>query len=145
MYNYNPYGQPVPDMLAQYRAPYVPQQMQPQQMQMQPQQMPPPQQNQVGNGLIWVQGEAGAKSYLVAPGTTLMLMDSEAQTFYIKQADASGMPMPLRIFDYTERTAQSAQPAQAAQTAAFDPTQYITRDEFDRRLDELTAPGGKEA
>lgn len=142
MYNYNPYGQPVPDMLAQYRAPYMPQQMQPQQMQMQPQQMPPPQQNQGGNGLIWVQGEAGAKSYLVAPGTTLMLMDSEAQTFYIKQADASGMPMPLRIFDYTERTAQ---PAQAAQTAAFDPTQYITRDEFDRRLDELTAPQGKEA
>lgn len=142
MYNYNPYGQPVPDMLAQYRTPYMPQQMQPQQMQMQPQQMPPPQQNQGGNGLIWVQGEAGAKSYLVAPGTTLMLMDSEAQTFYIKQADASGMPMPLRIFDYAERTAQ---PAQAAQTTPFDPAQYITREEFDRRLDELTAPGGKEA
>lgn len=144
MYNYNPYGQPVPDMLAQYRAPYMPQQMQPQQMQMPPQQMPPPQQNQGGNGLIWVQGEAGAKSYLVAPGTTLMLMDSEAQTFYIKQADASGMPMPLRIFDYTERTAQPAQPAQAAQTAPFDPTRYITREEFDRRLDELTAPHREE-
>ena len=130
MYNYNPYGQPVPDMLAQYRTAYVPQ----------PQQMVPPQ-NQGGNGLIWVQGEAGAKSYLVAPGTTIMLMDSEAQTFYIKQADASGMPMPLRIFDYTERAARSQQTAPAP---GFDPTLYITREEFDRRLDELTAPHREE-
>lgn len=125
MYNYSPYGQPAPDMLAQYRAPY----MQPQQAQPQ---MPPPAQNQGGNGLIWVQGEAGAKSYLVAPGHTLMLMDSEAQVFYIKQADASGMPMPLRIFDYAERTAQQVPPA-----ANFDPNQFITREEFDRRMNEL--------
>lgn len=136
MYNYNPYGQPVPDMLAQYRQPYMPQQPQI------PQPQPP--QNQGGNGLIWVQGEAGAKSYLVAPGYTLMLMDSESQTFYIKQADASGMPMPLRIFDYTERTA-APQTAQAAPAQTFDPSRYITREEFDKRLDELTAPHREEA
>lgn len=136
MYNYNPYGQAVPDMLAQYRAPYMPGQAQ----QMPPPQ-PQPQQNQGGNGLIWVQGEAGAKSYLVAPGHTLMLMDSEAQVFYIKQADASGMPMPLRIFDYAERTAQ---PPQMAQAAGFDPSQYITREELERRLEELTAPRREE-
>ena len=29
------------------------------------------------NGLIWVQGEAAAKSYLVAPGSTVQLWDSE--------------------------------------------------------------------
>lgn len=129
MYNYPMYAQPVPDMLAQYRAPYTPQ----------PQQMQPPQ-NQGGNGLIWVQGESGAKSYLVAPGTTLMLMDSEAQTFYIKQADASGMPMPLRIFDYVERTAPTQAPP-----ADFDPSKFITRDELDRRLAALTAQNREEA
>ena len=62
-----------------------------------------PMAQQGNNGLIWVQGEAGAKSYLVAPGNTVMLMDSEGERFYLKSADASGMPMPLRTFDYKER------------------------------------------
>lgn len=73
------------------------------------------------SGLIWVQGEAGAKSYLVANGCSVLLMDSERQSFYIKSADASGMPS-LRVFDYTERTQ-----AQAAE--------YATREE----LNALTA------
>lgn len=66
-------------------------------------QIPTPQApTQPNSGLIWVQGEAGAKSYLVAPNTTVMLMDSETQRFYLKSSDASGMPLPLRIFEYTE-------------------------------------------
>lgn len=132
MYNYNQYGQPVPDMLTQYRAPYMQPQIQPQM-----QQMPMPAQNQAASSPIWVQGEAGAKSYLIAPGHTVMLMDSEAQVFYIKQADASGVPMPLRIFDYTER---SAQVQQSAPAAAFDAERYVTREEFERRLEALGVP-----
>lgn len=62
--------------------------------QMQMPQMTPVQQPQQ-NGLIWVQGEAGAKSYLVAPNSTVLLMDSENQRFYLKSSDASGMPLPL--------------------------------------------------
>ena len=31
------------------------------------------------------------------------VMDSESPVFYIKSTDASGMPMPLRIFDFVER------------------------------------------
>ena len=58
------------------------------------------------SGILWVQGEAGAKSWAVAPGKSVMLMDSESNTFYIKSSDNSGMPMPLRIFDYKERTEQ---------------------------------------
>lgn len=54
------------------------------------------------NNLIWVQGEAGAKSYLVAPNQTVQLWDSESQTIYLKSADASGMPS-IRILDYTIR------------------------------------------
>ena len=41
-----------------------------------------------------------------------MLMDSETQTFYIKTADASGMPQPLRVFDYKERMQAAQAPAQ---------------------------------
>lgn len=54
------------------------------------------------NSLIWVQGEGAAKSYLVAPGSTVALFDNESQTIYIKSADASGMPS-MRILDYTFR------------------------------------------
>ena len=54
------------------------------------------------NGPIWIQGEAAAKSYLVAPGTTVALWDSESQTIYLKTADASGMPS-MRVLDYTIR------------------------------------------
>lgn len=56
------------------------------------------------NGIIWVQGEAGAKSYLVAPNTTVQLWDSESQTIYLKSADSSGMPS-IKVLDYTVREA----------------------------------------
>lgn len=62
-------------------------------------------QNQSTNGIIWVQGESGAKSYLVAPNCTVQLWDSESQTIYIKSADASGMPS-IKILDYTIRDDQ---------------------------------------
>lgn len=78
---------------------YQPYQM-PQMSQM-PQQVQQPQQN---SGIIWVLGEAGAKSYLVAPNTTVSLWDSESQTIYLKSADASGMPS-IKILDYTIRDA----------------------------------------
>ena len=38
-----------------------------------------PAQNTQQNGIIWVQGEAAAKSYLVAPGSTVQLWDSEGK------------------------------------------------------------------
>ena len=57
-------------------------------------------------GINWVQGLAGAKGFMVAPGQTAFLMDSEGQTFYMKSADQSGMPT-LRVFDFQERTQQA--------------------------------------
>lgn len=54
------------------------------------------------NGIVWVQGEVGARSYLVSAGCTVPLWDSERQTIYIKTVDSSGIPS-MRIFDYTER------------------------------------------
>ena len=57
---------------------------------------------QYNQGLIWVQGETGAKAYMVSPGNTLLLMDSEQSRFYIKATDQAGMPLPLRTFEYKE-------------------------------------------
>ena len=63
---------------------------------------PQPQPQPYSSGITWVQGEAGAKSYQVAPNTSVQLWDSEAQTIYIKSADASGIPS-IKIIDYTFR------------------------------------------
>lgn len=96
---YNPYypnNGAMPDMLNQLRGQQMPMQ-QPMQMQ---QPVPQPQ----SNGIVWVQGLSAAKSFPVAANTTVMLLDSESSVFYLKTSDASGMPLPLRVFDYKERT-----------------------------------------
>ena len=87
-------------------------------------------QPQNSNGLVWVQGEAGAKSFLVAPGQSVLLMDSEAQRFYLKSADPSGMPS-LRVFEYTERATAAAAPAAPS---GFDPSMFVTREELEKRI-----------
>ena len=81
---------------------------------------------QNNSGIVWVQGLEGAKAYPVGAGNNVLLMDSEQSVFYIKSTDQSGMPMPLRVFDYTERKAQPE-----------DSTEYVTKDEFDKKIKEL--------
>ena len=88
-------------------------------------------QPQNSGGLIWVQGEAAAKSYLVAPNTSIALWDSERQTVYLKSADASGMPT-LKTLDYTIR--DSAQPA--PQTAAVS---YATKEDLSAVYSQIDA------
>ena len=65
-----------------------------------------------------------------------MLMDSESNTFYIKSSDNSGMPMPLRIFDYKERTEQVIQPS-VLQHQEIDTSKFVTWDDLDKRLNDL--------
>ncbi len=71
------------------------------------------------SSITWVQGLSGAKAYPVAAGSTVLLMDTEDSIFYIKSADYSGMPLPLRIFDYKERSDQP------------EKQDFVTREEFD--------------
>lgn len=115
---------------------YVSSSFQPQMTQQQPQMM---QQPVSDNGILWVQGEAGAKSWAVAPGKSVMLMDSESNTFYIKSSDQSGMPMPLRIFDYTERNSQQPTQPQVVQHQEIDTSQFVTWDALDAKLNEMLA------
>lgn len=90
---YYPMGQQMPsampDQLAQLRQAAYPQQ--------QPAQQSSP--------IIWVQGEEAAKSYLCAPGNSVLLMDSEKSSFYIKTVDASGMPQLIRAGTFKLHTA----------------------------------------
>ena len=115
----------------------------------------PPQSNQ---GLIWVQGESGAKAYLMVPNSTVMLMDSEDSVFYLKSTDASGMPT-LRTFDYKERIqnvqTSNVQAPQSEQKPLNE--QFVTREEYNTicgkyeelkgivaELQKAKAPKGKE-
>lgn len=78
------------------------------------------------NGLLWVQGEAGAKSYLVAPNTTVMLLDSEGARFYLKSTDGTGIPQ-LRTFEYKEIVPNAPQP-QIPQENLDE--KFVKREEF---------------
>ena len=92
------------------------------------------QQSQSQSGLNWIQGEQSAKSYLVAPNSSVVLFDSEAQTIYIKSADASGMPS-MKILDYTIRDISKAVPAPiSAESVA-----YATKEDIDSINDQIKA------
>lgn len=110
----NPYQQPyyqppVPDQLAQLR-----------QNQFQPPQIQPPQQMPTQQS---------------APNP-IMLMDSDANTFYLKSADGSGVPQPLRIFDCTERTVAPKTPVPVQSTPE---SEYVTRTEFNASQEKIDA------
>lgn len=117
LYGYNPYQfgqvnplQPQMDRLANMQAQYQ-----------------QPQQQNVNQGILWVQGEAGAKSYLVAPNTSVLLMDSDESAFYLKSADSSGMPS-LRTFKYIETTNQPKENLKSNNNADID---FVPKKEFE--------------
>ena len=112
IYNNNPY---------QFNNPYQP--------------YTPPVQNyqvqQPDTSIIWVQGESGAKAYPVQNGKSVVLFDSESEHFFIKTADASGMPQPLRVFSYSETNEADMK------VPAIDTSQFITRNEFEEVIEKL--------
>ena len=94
-------------------------------------QMQMQQPRQDANGLNWVQGEAGAKSWYITPGSTVLLMDSENPRFYVKSADMNGMPA-MRTFEYSE----VGVPTQKTQEVQ-QPVKFVTIDEFNGFRDEV--------
>lgn len=99
----------------------------PQQYQVPVQQPMAPQNQPRSNPMIWVQGETGAKSYLMEPNMTLPLWDSEAQVIYLKSTDASGMPT-MKILDYMIRDgATNTKPLPTIEPQNVD---YVTHDEL---------------
>lgn len=108
------YAQPYPPI-----NPYAPQP----QMQMQPQKQ---------TGPIWVQGEAGAKSFLLAPNETVPLWDSEAQVIYLKSTDGSGMPS-MKVLDYTVRDNSNLPP----KAPVPEGVEYATKDEVKNTKDDI--------
>lgn len=89
-------------------------------------------QSNTQSALIWVQGMNAAKSYPVAPNTSVPLFDSEANVVYIKSADASGMPS-IKILDYNVRD-------NSPKTAEIQPqADFVTHNELADMQKEIDA------
>lgn len=128
---YNPYQYPqqpfynggaMPDQLSQLRGNY----------QNQPNMQPP---QQAAPSINFVNGEQAAREWMVTPGSTVFLMDNNGSSFYLKSVDASGMPQPLRIFDFTERATTPQKTPEATGN------NFVTREEYNAlaaRVDALT-------
>ena len=78
---------------------------QPYQTPMQPPPMATPTPN---NDMIFVLGQNEAESYPVAPNATVTMWDKNQKTFYIKTANAQGVPS-MQIYDFTERPQNAPQ------------------------------------
>lgn len=109
----------MPDALAGYK----------QQYQIQPQPKPT-------NDIIWVQGEAGAKGYPIAPNSTVVLWDAERPTIYVKSSDSTGIPT-MRILDFKERN----------ESASVPENKYVTIEqfkEFEKKFNEYIESNSEE-
>ena len=95
-------------------------------------------QSQPKDTRVWVQGEESGKAYLVAPGNTIPLWDSESRTIYLKSANASGIPSMV-ILDYTVREPAKT-PSNPVPVAKDDNLSvYATKDEIEAITGEITA------
>lgn len=88
-------------------------------------------QPQTQNSLTWVSGIEGARSWYVAPNSTVALWDSESQTIYLKSADVSGMPT-MKILDYALRDAQK--PQNGLEEIKVD---YLTKSDLEAVLEQI--------
>lgn len=137
--NYMNYGQypqsPYQSTQIQNQTPITTPQFQ-QQNQMQPQ-IPqlqqPNQMQQPMNEFVWVQGVNEATMYPLAPGHTIMMMDSNDLVLYMKTRESNGRYLPMDVYDLVLRgTPQSQlQTQQPMQQPQVDLSEYVRRSDLD--------------
>lgn len=96
----------------------------------QPFQQPPMQPTQMSvpnNDMIFVLGQNEAESYPVAPNATVTMWDKNQKTFYIKTANAQGIPS-MQIYDFTERSQNT--PQKPTEHACKCGDNFVTKEEL---------------
>lgn len=90
------------------------------------------------NNIIWVQGIEGAKAQQIQPNSSLLLLDSESDHFYMKVCDQYGICMPIKIYKFEEEIPAATAPTMGpgAAVAAQDMSQYVTKEELEALLKE---------
>ena len=79
------------------------------------------------NDMIFVLGQNEAESYPVAPNATVTMWDKNQKTFYIKTANAQGIPS-MQIYDFTERPQNAPQTPTEHVCKCGD--NFVTKEEF---------------
>ena len=145
-YNTMPSYNPYPYAANSYMQTY-PQQNQPQYSQQPSANYAATQQSMTG--ILWVDGEVGAKAFQLPTGwpanTPLPLWDTNDTIIYLKSTNQMGMPNPLQKVHYTMDEVPKA-PMQASGTMALpsgdqghDPSNYATKDDLERMKEEIRA------
>lgn len=114
-----PYQQPMQQMQMQTPAPFV--------------------QSQPTNDMIFVLNENEASAYPVAPNNSVVLWDKDNKTFYIKTANAQGIPS-MQVFDFTERAKTLENAPKSHSCTCGD--RFATKEQMDDlkgKIDDLTA------
>ncbi len=108
-----------------------------------------PQQTSGGNcphGLIWVDGEVGAKAYQMPQNLPanqpIALWDTNDTVIYLKSVNPMGMPNPLQKAHYTlEEYRNASGPAKSGSSEPTqvipDMTEYVRKDDMERMKKEL--------
>lgn len=115
-----PYQQPMQQMQMQTPAPFT---------QTQP----------TNDMMIFVLNENEASAYPVAPNNSVVLWDKDNKTFYIKTANAQGIPS-MQTFDFVERTKTLENAHKSHSCTCGD--KFVTKEQFkalEGKLDDLTA------
>lgn len=117
----------------QYQSPYVGFQSGNSQSQMQqqaqaPQMMTPP---TIHAEIVQIADRSEAVNFPVGAGQAQMMITRDDSSIFVKTAFANGQS---NLVEYVKKAPEPETP----------PVDYVTRDEFERRLAELTAPKSKE-
>lgn len=98
----------------------------------------------LNNQIIFVQGETGAKAYQIPNNTTILLMSSESNEFFIKTTDSNGFPT-IRKFTFQEhlnqehlnQEQQNQEQQQKQCSCNCQSNNFVTQEEFNNFKKEI--------
>ena len=133
---FNPMQTPTMPQIADNQGQFA----QPYQQPIQTNPAPMPMQTQPTNDtMLFVLNENEASAYPVAPNNSVVLWDKNNKTFYIKTANAQGIPS-MQIYDFTERTEKAQNESTTHKCTCGD--KYATKEQINDlrgKIDDLTA------
>ena len=109
-------------------------------------QQPQTQPSQGGHGLIWVDGEVGAKAYQIPSGwpanQPIALWDTNDTVIYLKSTNPMGMPNPLQKAHYKLEGMQSGEKTtgysgDTEPKCNHDMSQYVKKEDLERMKQDL--------
>ena len=93
----------------------------------------------MSSNVIPVDGEVGAKAYMVPNGSTgpIALWDTNDNVIYMRTFNAAGMPNPLKKLRYVEEEPAPMLPAQSGAASQIDTSQFVTKSDLDALRQEI--------